>query len=170
MKNMLFAVLLVGASSCCCAKGTEAPAAAPAPAAPQAPTAQMTLAPLGVTLEGRNEQEGLRLVATVQVTGRLSAPIDFAIEWDGQAQLIQGDKAEIIEWEGASGTIQKSFVLVGNPTEVRVKASSISQSMGATAKAFWPPRDPAAVPTVEMTPVTPVRINGVRIDKAVPLD
>jgi hypothetical protein len=168
MKKAILTVLLIGAWSCCSAKGTDAatPASKPTPAAP----AQVAQAPLSVTLEGRPDQEGVQLLATVQVTGRLAAPIDFAIEWDGQAQLVQGSKAEVIEWEGASGTIQKSFILVGNPTEVRVKASSISQSMGATAKAAWPPRSPSDVPAVEMTPIKPVKINGLKVDKAVPLD
>lgn len=160
--------------------GTSAPALEPATplateVSPQ--TALLTQphtrakAPMSLTLQGQPDGADLLLTATLTVRGRIPGDPVLHVELPPGAELVAGQPDETLP-RPLDASVQRTYRVRGAAAgPVTVTAAALGPGAGAHALATYPPtRAPKSRPErPALQPIRPVRVQGVTIDRAIPL-
>jgi len=125
---------------------------------------------MALAVQGAEAGNELVLTVTLTVAGRVPGAVALRLELPPGAKLLEGQAEEHLS-RPSKGTLQRTFRLAGVRGPVKVTADSLGKSAGAYATASFPATtrraQPANGPTLR--PMQPVRVQGVTIDRSVPL-
>lgn len=166
---LFVAALLVGTAMACTSKQRDPSAAGlqEMRSAKKVAVHERLLAPMSLSLNARPGDETVELTAVLHVNGRLPIAPVLKIHVSEADALLEGLAEETLGRYEPGSAVERRFVVRAGSVPIRVTADVVTKGMGAHAEAQWPEATPASPSAVEMTPVAPVKIRGVVIDKAV---
>lgn len=125
------------------------------------------LAPMALTVQGAPEGGAVRLVASLNVGGRVRGPVVLELQLPDGAVLLEGRERELLGQVEPGTRLERTYVVLGLTAPCRLTASSSDASSGASSSAVWP--EPARIRTAapRLAQVRPFRVMGTTISKAV---
>lgn len=168
--RFLFSVaLFAGLATGCTSRRQDTVAAnLPSPDLPRVGAVQeRLLAPMSLSLSARAGADTVELKAVLRVEGRLPVAPVLKIHVSEPGALLEGLAEEAVAKFEPGSIVERRFVVRAGSVPVRVTADAVTNAMGAHAEAQWPEPNPTKAQGAEMTPVAPLKIHGVTIDKAI---
>jgi hypothetical protein len=132
--------------------------------------AQAARAPISLTVERIGSGTGVELLAVVTASGRAPAPVVLvAVPREG-TRLESGAESEDLGRLEPGSRVERKFRISGTDPTVVIRAVSRSEEAAATAVASWPAQERLELKPSEAAPIPPVKIGGVVIREAIPLE
>jgi len=126
--------------------------------------------PLTLTVKRIGSGTTVELLAVVTAVGRTPAPVVLKAIAGDDTFLEAGAESEDLGRLEPGSTVERKFWISGTAPKLEIRAVSRSKAAAATAVAFWPVETRPELPPPKAAPIPPVKIGGVVIREAIPLD